>query len=197
MNQTNQVSKIINYNKHYDTSMWSIDCLYCKLHNVNKPLDTWYDCDECCSEIQGTPTETLLKGRFKMKLIRNVLVVPTQNEIIDPVEDEEEDDEEENQTWFYIKGITELNKFMKDGKKYLERNAGIKFEKDFCKSVQKKFYEDKDVGMENLVFKIDCAKATATTKTGALFLYVLISGKYSLPELIGKSIINDLGDLED
>jgi len=197
MNQTNQVSKIINYTKHYDTSMWSMDCLYCRLHNVNKALDTWYDCDECCSEIQGSPSESLLKGRFKMKLIRNVLVVPTQNEIIVPEEKEEEEEEEENQTWFYIKGITELNKFMKDGKKYLEKNTGIKFEKDFCKSVQKKFYEDKDVGMEDLVFKIDCAKATATTKTGALFLYVLISGKYSLPELIGKAIINDLGDLED
>tara|TARA_R110000824_G_scaffold65532_2_gene170572 strand:- start:5639 stop:6232 length:594 start_codon:yes stop_codon:yes gene_type:complete len=197
MNQTKKISKIINYTKHYDTSMWSIDCLYCKLHNVNKELDTWYDCDECCSEIHGTPTETLLKQRFKMKLIRNVLVVPTENEVIDPEEEEEKEEKEENQTWFFIKGISQLNKFMKDDKKYLERNAGIKFEKDFCKSVQKKFYQETDIGMEELVFKIDFAKASATTKTGALFLYVLISGKYSLPELIGKSITNDLGDLED
>ena len=199
---TKQISKIINYNKHYDTSMWSIDCLYCKLHNAEKALDTWYDCDQCCSEMGASePKEYILKQRFRMKLVRNVLVIPTAepaNEIIDPPEEKEnEEEKEEHQTWFYIKGIDDLNKFMKDGRKYLERNIGIKFDTDFCKSVQKKFYEDKDIGMEDLVFKIDFSKAKPTTKTGALFLYILISGQYTLDQLIGKAITNTLEEIND
>lgn len=192
---TQQISKIINYTKNYDQALWSIDCLYCRLHQPNIPIDTWYDCDECCKEQgAGTPTQALLKGRFKMKLIRNVLVVPKVNEIISTPVSVETDPS--IKPFFYIKGITQLNQFMKDGRKYLERNIGIKFDKDFCKAVQKKFYENKDVGMEDLVFKIDFGKATPTTKTGAMFLYILISGKFTLEELIGKAITNNLEDLE-
>jgi len=223
---TKQISKIINYTKHYDTSLWGLDCLYCKKHNPEQPIDTWYDCDECCKEFNDKPKEYILKQRFKMKLIRNVLVVASpitpKNIILDKetgksyemyppdpengffngtaVEVDEVDivdEKEEIKPFFYIKGIHDLNKFMKDGRKYLERNIGIKFDTDFCKSVQKKFYEDKDIGMEDLVFKIDFSKAKPTTKTGALFLYILISGQYTLDQLIGKAITNTLEEIND
>jgi len=201
---TKQISKIINYTKHYDTSLWGLDCLYCKKHNPEQPIDTWYDCDECCKEFNDKPKEYILKQRFKMKLIRNVLVVASPLNIILDKETAVEvdevdivDEKEEIKPFFYIKGIHDLNKFMKDGRKYLERNIGIKFDTDFCKSVQKKFYEDKDIGMEDLVFKIDFSKAKPTTKTGALFLYILISGQYTLDQLIGKAITNTLEEIND
>ena len=198
----NQTSKIINYTKHYDTSMWSMDCLYCRLHNVNKALDTWYDCDECCSELPPYPTQQTLKGRFKMKLIRNALVVPQANQpapeniIIETSQDPVMVDIVQIKPFFYIKGINQLNEFMKSGRKYLEKNLGIKFEKDFCKSVMKKEYDGEEQGMEDLVFKIDFSKSRPTTKRGGYFLHILLSGKYSLDELIGLSITNNLDKIQ-
>ena len=85
---------------------------------------------------------------------------------------------------------------MKSGRKYLEKNLGIKFEKDFCKSLVKKEYDGEEQGMEDLVFKIDFSKSRPTTKRGGYFLHILLSGKYSLDELIGLSITNNLDKIQ-
>ena len=195
----NQESKIINYHKNYDKSVWSIDCLYCKLHNPDKEIDTWYDCDECCNQYTNQPPEYILKQRFKMKLIRNVLVPqpapqPCVNVITEPEQVVEIDPIE---PFFYIKGISQLNEFMKSGRKYLEKNIGIQFQKDFCKSIMKSEYQKQDIGMEDLIFKIDFSKSIPTTKRGMIFLNILLSGEYSLDQMIGLSLTNNLDKLNE
>ena len=30
-----------------------IECLYCMKHDKDKPLDVWYDCQECVQEVEG------------------------------------------------------------------------------------------------------------------------------------------------
>tara|TARA_R110000782_G_scaffold242780_1_gene329297 strand:+ start:1702 stop:2304 length:603 start_codon:yes stop_codon:yes gene_type:complete len=199
---TTQISKVINYTKLYDQAVWSVDCLYCRLHQPEKEIDTWYDCDECNSEFTQQPPEYILKQRYKMKLIRNALVVPQANQpapeniIIETSQDPVMVDNVQIKPFFYIKGINQLNEFMKSGRKYLEKNLGIKFEKDFCKSVMKKEYDGEEQGMEDLVFKIDFSKSRPTTKRGGYFLHILLSGKYSLDELIGLSITNNLDKIQ-
>tara|TARA_R110001592_G_scaffold182498_3_gene425764 strand:- start:11484 stop:12092 length:609 start_codon:yes stop_codon:yes gene_type:complete len=201
---TTQISKVINYTKLYDQAVWSVDCLYCRLHQPEKAIDTWYDCDECNSEFTQQPPEYILKQRYKMKLIRNALVVPQANPImeqpaniiIETSQDPVTEDIVQIKPFFYIKGINQLNEFMKSGRKYLEKNLGIKFEKDFCKSLVKKEYDGEEQGMEDLVFKIDFSKSRPTTKRGGYFLHILLSGKYSLDELIGLSITNNLDKIQ-
>jgi len=201
---TTQISKVINYTKLYDQAVWSVDCLYCRLHQPEKEIDTWYDCDDCCSEFTQQPPEYILKQRYKMKLIRNALVVPQANPIMEEpvniiIETPQDPviDPKDIKPFFYIKGINELNEFMKSGRKYLEKNLGIKFEKDFCKSLMKKEYNlDGELGMEDLVFKIDFSKSRPTTKRGGYFLHILLSGKFSLEELIGLSITNNLDKIQ-
>tara|TARA_R110002049_G_scaffold4238_5_gene29918 strand:- start:3426 stop:4034 length:609 start_codon:yes stop_codon:yes gene_type:complete len=201
---TTQISKVINYTKLYDQAVWSVDCLYCRLHQPEKAIDTWYDCDECNSEFTQQPPEYILKQRYKMKLIRNALVVPQANPImeqpaniiIETSQDPVMEDIVQIKPFFYIKGINQLNEFMKSGRKYLEKNLGIKFEKDFCKSLVKKEYDGEEQGMEDLVFKIDFSKSRPTTKRGGYFLHILLSGKYSLDELIGLSITNNLDKIQ-
>ena len=199
---TTQISKVINYTKLYDQAVWSVDCLYCRLHQPEKEIDTWYDCNECNSEFTQQPPEYILKQRYKMKLIRNALVVPQANQpapeniIIETSQDPVMVDNVQIKPFFYIKGINQLNEFMKSGRKYLEKNLGIKFEKDFCKSVMKKEYDGEEQGMEDLVFKIDFSKSRPTTKRGGYFLHILLSGKYSLDELIGLSITNNLDKIQ-
>tara|TARA_R110000744_G_scaffold252400_2_gene368191 strand:+ start:2438 stop:3040 length:603 start_codon:yes stop_codon:yes gene_type:complete len=199
---TTQISKVINYTKLYDQAVWSVDCLYCRLHQPEKEMDTWYDCDDCCEEFTQQPPDYILKQRYKMKLIRNALVVPQANQpapeniIIETSQDPVMVDNVQIKPFFYIKGINQLNEFMKSGRKYLEKNLGIKFEKDFCKSVMKKEYDGEEQGMEDLVFKIDFSKSRPTTKRGGYFLHILLSGKYSLDELIGLSITNNLDKIQ-
>ena len=199
---TTQISKVINYTKLYDQAVWSVDCLYCRLHQPEKEIDTWYDCDECNSEFTQQPPEYILKQRYKMKLIRNALVVPQANQpapeniIIETSQDPVMVDNVQIKPFFYIKGINQLNEFMKSGRKYLEKYLGIKFEKDFCISVMKKEYDGEEQGMEDLVFKIDFSKSRPTTKRGGYFLHILLSGKYSLDELIGLSITNNLDKIQ-
>jgi len=203
---TTKIEKIVNYSKYYDTSLWSLDCLYCKLHNPEKEIDTWYDCNECCSEFTEKPKEYILKQRYKMKLVRNILVpqpasqpvttpdepqpfniitepASTTNEIIDI------------KPFFFIKGINQLNEFMESGRKYLEKNIGIKFDGNFCSSVMKKEYDQQIIGMNDLVFRIDFSKSRPTTKRGAFFLHILLSGKITLEKLIGLSITNKLNEI--
>ena len=45
-------------------------------------------------------------------------------------------------------------------------------------------------------FKIDFSKSRPTTKRGGYFLHILLSGKYSLDELIGLSITNNLDKIQ-
>lgn len=202
---TSKVEKIVNYSKYYDTSLWSLDCLYCKLHNPEKAIDTWYDCNECCAEFVQKPKEYIFKQRYKMKLIRNILVPQPApqpvNVVIETEEQKTQDDGVEVnidsiEPYFYIKGINQLNEFMKSGRKYLEKNIGIEFEQDFCKSLQSSKYEHQDIGIQDLIFKIDFSKSRPTTKTGALFLHLLLTGVYTLDQMIGLAVTNKLNKLQ-
>jgi hypothetical protein len=199
---TTKIEKIVNYSKYYDTSLWSLDCLYCKLHNPEKEIDTWYDCNECCSEFTEKPKEYILKQRYKMKLVRNILVPQpasqpvTEEDNTDTItEPEQEVEIDPIKPYFYIKGINQLNEFMKTGRKYLEKNIGIEFDGNFCSSVMKKEYDQQIIGMNDLIFRIDFSKSRPTTKNGMIFLNILLSGEYSLDQMIGFSITNKLNEI--
>ena len=99
------------------------------------------------------------------------------------------------QTHFFIKGVKDLNEFMRTTRKYLEKELGIVFHSDFCSSYQKKCYKDIDVVPSNLIFKIDFAKADGINHRGEFFLNVLNSGQYGIPELIGLAITNNLNQI--
>lgn len=103
----------------------------------------------------------------------------------------------EKQTYFFIKGVNDLNVFMKNGRKYLEKELGIKFRQDFCSSYQKKCYTDKHISTNDLIFKIDFAKADGVTNRGEFFLNILNSGTFGIDELIGLAITNNLKHLNE
>ena len=98
----------------------------------------------------------------------------------------------QKQTYFFIKGIENLNEFMKTGRKYLEKELGIKFRHNFCTSQQKKCYKDIQVNPDELLFKIDFINADGITHRGEFFLNILNSGQYGIEELIGLAITNKL-----
>lgn len=99
------------------------------------------------------------------------------------------------QTYFFIKGVKDLNEFMRGGRKYLEKELGIKFRNNFCTSQQKKCYKDIQVDTNELLFKIDFAKADGVTHRGEFFLNVLNSGAYGIDELIGLAVTNKLNEI--
>jgi len=99
------------------------------------------------------------------------------------------------QTYFYIKGISDLNDFMKSGRKYLEKELGIKFRNNFCSSQQSKCYKDKLVDPNDLIFKIDFLNADGVNHRGEFFLNILRIGEYGIEELIGLAITNNLNKL--
>tara|TARA_R110000764_G_scaffold138516_4_gene226291 strand:- start:559 stop:891 length:333 start_codon:yes stop_codon:yes gene_type:complete len=101
------------------------------------------------------------------------------------------------QTYFFIKGIKDLNEFMKTGRKYLEKELGIKFRNNFCSSQQKKCYKDIQVATDELLFKIDFLNADGTNHRGEFFLNILKSGQYGIEELIGLAITNKLNKINN
>tara|TARA_R110000822_G_scaffold40016_4_gene109311 strand:- start:7095 stop:7433 length:339 start_codon:yes stop_codon:yes gene_type:complete len=99
------------------------------------------------------------------------------------------------QTHFFIKGVNDLNEFMKNGRKYLEKELGIKLFLNFCTSQQKKCYKDIQVDTNELLFKIDFANADGVNHKGEFFLNVLNSGAYGIDELIGLAVTNKLNEI--